>query len=176
MKARREEESYRNRLDDLKMMVERIRALGSQYQNRVQDTRRLVTQMQLSLEESTASLRNTVGVTVFRVLRIAAGWGDPPAVSHIFCSTWQRVGLFFLKTGASVLCSWGSCNFPFYCIYVLPSSFLANCILTLALSVLRSCCTPPSLLALSRQDLVLFMFAFSAHSTVCGCDTCLLNE
>uniref|UniRef100_A0A8I3MQD6 Laminin subunit gamma-2 n=1 Tax=Canis lupus familiaris TaxID=9615 RepID=A0A8I3MQD6_CANLF len=59
VKARREEESYRNRLDDLKMMVERIRALGSQYQNRVQDTRRLVTQMQLSLEESTASLRNT---------------------------------------------------------------------------------------------------------------------
>ncbi|XP_041578889.1 laminin subunit gamma-2 isoform X2 [Vulpes lagopus] len=59
VKARREEESYRNRLDDLKMMVERIRALDSQYQNRVQDTRRLVTQMQLSLEESTASLRNT---------------------------------------------------------------------------------------------------------------------
>nr|XP_025856942.1 laminin subunit gamma-2 isoform X2 [Vulpes vulpes] len=59
VKARREEESYRNRLDDLKMMVERIRVLDSQYQNRVQDTRRLVTQMQLSLEESTASLRNT---------------------------------------------------------------------------------------------------------------------
>lgn len=61
-KARSEEKSYLSRLDDLKRAVERIRALGSQYQNRVQDTHRLVTQMRLSLEESEASLRNTVGV------------------------------------------------------------------------------------------------------------------
>ncbi|XP_064450284.1 laminin subunit gamma-2 isoform X6 [Mirounga angustirostris] len=59
VKARSEENSYRNRLNDLKTTMERIRALGSQYQNRVQDTHRLVTQMHLSLEESEASLRNT---------------------------------------------------------------------------------------------------------------------
>lgn len=60
-KARSQENSYRNRLDDLKMTVERVRALGSQHQNRVQDTHRLITQMRLSLEESEAALRNTVG-------------------------------------------------------------------------------------------------------------------
>nr|XP_008519980.1 PREDICTED: laminin subunit gamma-2 [Equus przewalskii] len=58
-KARTQENSYRDRLDDLKMTVERVRALGSQYQNQVQDTRRLITQMRLSLEESEASLQNT---------------------------------------------------------------------------------------------------------------------
>ncbi|XP_058130826.1 laminin subunit gamma-2 isoform X2 [Dasypus novemcinctus] len=58
-KARSQENSYRNRLDDLKMTVERLRGLGSQYQNRVEDTRRLITQLRLSLEESEASLRNT---------------------------------------------------------------------------------------------------------------------
>ncbi|MBV94907.1 Laminin subunit gamma-2, partial [Eschrichtius robustus] len=58
-KARSQENSYRNRLDDLKMTVERVRALGSQHQNRVQDTHRLITQMRLSLEESEAALRNT---------------------------------------------------------------------------------------------------------------------
>ncbi|XP_046539018.1 laminin subunit gamma-2 [Equus quagga] len=58
-KARTQENSYRDRLDDLKMTVERVRALGSQYQNRVRDTRRLITQMRLSLEESEASLQNT---------------------------------------------------------------------------------------------------------------------
>lgn len=58
-KARNQENSYRNRLDDLKMTVERIQALGGQYQNRVQDARRLITQMRLSLEESQSSLRNT---------------------------------------------------------------------------------------------------------------------
>ncbi|KAF5916694.1 hypothetical protein HPG69_005489 [Diceros bicornis minor] len=58
-KARSQENSYRNRLDDLKMTVERVRALGSQHQNRVQDTRRLITQMRLSLEKSEASLQNT---------------------------------------------------------------------------------------------------------------------
>ncbi|XP_077013314.1 laminin subunit gamma-2 [Tamandua tetradactyla] len=58
-KARSQENSYRNRLNDLKMVVERFRALGSQHQNRVQDTRRLITQLRLSLEESEASLRNT---------------------------------------------------------------------------------------------------------------------
>ncbi|XP_059987920.1 laminin subunit gamma-2 isoform X2 [Lagenorhynchus albirostris] len=58
-KARSQENSYRNRLDDLKMTVERVRALGSQHQNRVQDTHRLITQLRLSLEESEAALRNT---------------------------------------------------------------------------------------------------------------------
>ncbi|XP_058930804.1 laminin subunit gamma-2 isoform X2 [Kogia breviceps] len=58
-KARSQENSYRNRLDDLKMTVERVRALGSQHQNRAQDTHRLITQMRLSLEESEATLRNT---------------------------------------------------------------------------------------------------------------------
>lgn len=58
-KAKSQENSYRNRLDDLKLAVERIQALGGQYQNRVQDARRLVTQMRLSLEESQSSLRNT---------------------------------------------------------------------------------------------------------------------
>lgn len=58
-KARNQENSYRNRLDDLKVTVERIQALGGQYQNRVQDARRLITQMRLSLEESQSSLRNT---------------------------------------------------------------------------------------------------------------------
>ncbi|XP_036128726.1 laminin subunit gamma-2 [Molossus molossus] len=58
-KAKSQENSYRNRLDNLKMTVERVRALGGQYQNRVQDTRRLITQMRLSLEESKSSLHNT---------------------------------------------------------------------------------------------------------------------
>lgn len=39
--------------------MERIRALGSQYENRVQDTRSLLTQTHRSLQESEASLRNT---------------------------------------------------------------------------------------------------------------------
>ena len=60
-KTRSQENSYRTRLDDLKMTVERLRTLGSQHQDRVQDTRRLITQMRLSLEESEAALRNTVG-------------------------------------------------------------------------------------------------------------------
>ncbi|KAF6074846.1 laminin subunit gamma 2 [Phyllostomus discolor] len=58
-KARSQENSYRNRLDELKRTVERVQALGSQYQTRVQDTRRLVTQLRLSLEEGESSLRNT---------------------------------------------------------------------------------------------------------------------
>ncbi|KAK1329286.1 LOW QUALITY PROTEIN: hypothetical protein QTO34_011467 [Cnephaeus nilssonii] len=58
-KARSQENSYRNRLDELKMTVERFHALGSQYQNRVQDTRRLITQLRLSVEESRSSLHNT---------------------------------------------------------------------------------------------------------------------
>lgn len=58
-KARSQENSYRNRLDDLKMAVERVQALGSQYQNRVQDTSRLISQMRLGLAESEASLQNT---------------------------------------------------------------------------------------------------------------------
>lgn len=58
-KARSQENSYRNRLDNLKMTVERVQALGGQYQNRLQDTRRLITQMRLSLEESKSSLHNT---------------------------------------------------------------------------------------------------------------------
>ncbi|KAM9212714.1 laminin subunit gamma-2 [Dugong dugon] len=58
-KVRNQENSYWNRLDDLKMTAERIRALGSQHQNHVQETRRLITQMRLSLAESEASLRNT---------------------------------------------------------------------------------------------------------------------
>lgn len=58
-KARSQENSYRNRLDDLKMTVDRVRALGSQYQNRAQDTSRLISQMRLSLAESEASLQNT---------------------------------------------------------------------------------------------------------------------
>lgn len=43
------------------MTVERIQALGSQYQNRVQDTHRLVGLMRLSLEKSESSLQNAVG-------------------------------------------------------------------------------------------------------------------
>uniref|UniRef100_A0A8D2CU09 Laminin subunit gamma-2 n=1 Tax=Sciurus vulgaris TaxID=55149 RepID=A0A8D2CU09_SCIVU len=58
-KVRNQENSYRNRLDDLKTTAERVRALGSQYQNRVKDTLRLTTQMRLSLAESEASLSNT---------------------------------------------------------------------------------------------------------------------
>lgn len=58
-KARSQENSYRNRLDDLKMTVDRVRALGSQYQNRAQDTSRLISQMRLSLAESEASLQST---------------------------------------------------------------------------------------------------------------------
>nr|XP_010589263.1 laminin subunit gamma-2 [Loxodonta africana] len=58
-KVRNQQNSYRNRLDDLKMTVDRVRALGSQHQNRVQETRRLITQMRLSLAESEASLQNT---------------------------------------------------------------------------------------------------------------------
>ncbi|KAF4018642.1 hypothetical protein G4228_010088 [Cervus hanglu yarkandensis] len=58
-KARSQENSYRTRLDDLKMTVERLRTLGSQHQDRVQDTHRLIMQMRLSLEESEAALQNT---------------------------------------------------------------------------------------------------------------------
>nr|XP_044997141.1 laminin subunit gamma-2 [Jaculus jaculus] len=57
-KVRSGENSYRNRLDDLKMTVERVQALGDQYQNRVQDTRRLISEMRSSLAESEASLRD----------------------------------------------------------------------------------------------------------------------
>ncbi|KAH0503544.1 Laminin subunit gamma-2 [Microtus ochrogaster] len=57
-KARSQENSYRNRLDDLKMTMDRIQALGSQNQNRVQDTSRLISQMRLSLAENEASLQN----------------------------------------------------------------------------------------------------------------------
>lgn len=60
-KARSQENTYRNRLNELKMTVERFQALGSQYQNRVQDTQRLITQLRLSVEESRSSLGNTVG-------------------------------------------------------------------------------------------------------------------
>ncbi|XP_010638850.1 laminin subunit gamma-2 [Fukomys damarensis] len=58
-KARDQENNYRSRLDDLKMTAERVQALGSQYQNRVQDTRRLIAQMRLSLAENEASLSNS---------------------------------------------------------------------------------------------------------------------
>ncbi|XP_036297904.1 laminin subunit gamma-2 [Pipistrellus kuhlii] len=58
-KARSQENSYRNRLNELKMTVERFQALGSQYQNRVQDTQRLITQLRLSVEESRSSLGST---------------------------------------------------------------------------------------------------------------------
>ena len=58
-KARSQENDYKTRLDDLKMTAERIRALGSQHQNRVQDTSRLISQMRLSLAGSEASLQNT---------------------------------------------------------------------------------------------------------------------
>lgn len=58
-KMRNQENSYLNRLEDLKRTVERVQALSSQHQNRVQDTTRLVSQMRLSLEESEALLRNT---------------------------------------------------------------------------------------------------------------------
>uniref|UniRef100_A0A8C5NY36 Laminin subunit gamma-2 n=1 Tax=Jaculus jaculus TaxID=51337 RepID=A0A8C5NY36_JACJA len=57
-KVRSGENSYRNLLDDLKMTVERVQALGDQYQNRVQDTRRLISEMRSSLAESEASLRD----------------------------------------------------------------------------------------------------------------------
>ena len=42
------------------MTVDRIQALGSQNQNRVQDTSRLISQMRLSLAENEASLQNAV--------------------------------------------------------------------------------------------------------------------
>ncbi|XP_073903384.1 laminin subunit gamma-2 [Castor canadensis] len=58
-KVRSQENSFQNRLDDLRMTVDRVRTVGGQYQNRVQDTRKLITQMRLSLAESEASLRNT---------------------------------------------------------------------------------------------------------------------
>ncbi|XP_006887813.1 PREDICTED: laminin subunit gamma-2 [Elephantulus edwardii] len=57
-KMRNQENSYQNRLNDLKMAAERIQALGGQHQNRVQETHRLITQLRLSLEESEASLQN----------------------------------------------------------------------------------------------------------------------
>ncbi|KAM6218305.1 laminin subunit gamma-2 [Rhynchocyon petersi] len=80
-KVRNQENSYQNRLDDLKMVVERIQALGGQHQNRVQETHRLITQMRLSLAESEASLRNTnippsehyVGPNSFKSLAQEAG-------------------------------------------------------------------------------------------------------
>lgn len=98
-KARSQENSYRNRLDNLKMTVERVQALGGQYQNRLQNTRRLITQMRLSLEESKSSLHNTVGGAGSGP-EITAVPGDPPAgitgslaVSEVFSSIWQMVGL-----------------------------------------------------------------------------------
>ncbi|XP_069890397.1 laminin subunit gamma-2 [Dipodomys merriami] len=57
-KVRGQEKSYQSRLDDLRRTAERIQALSSQHQNQVQDTRRLITEMRLSLAESEASLRN----------------------------------------------------------------------------------------------------------------------
>ena len=91
-KARSQENSYRNRLDDLKRTVERVQALGGQYENRVQDTQRLITQMRLSLEEGESSLGNTVGDA--RSGGRDHGWGgggDPavgiagsPALSQVF--------------------------------------------------------------------------------------------
>ena len=92
-KARSQENSYQTRLDDLKMTVERLRTLGSQHQDRVQDTRRLITQMRLSLEESEAALRNTVGGAGLGV-RVPAVLGGPRhmswahLVSRVFWSLW----------------------------------------------------------------------------------------
>ncbi|XP_075384313.1 laminin subunit gamma-2 [Tenrec ecaudatus] len=57
-KARSQENNFRNRLDELKLMVERVRALGSQHQAHVQEIRRLISLMRLSLAESEALLRN----------------------------------------------------------------------------------------------------------------------
>lgn len=42
------------------MTVDRVQALGSQNQNRVQDTSKLMSQMRLSLAENEASLQNAV--------------------------------------------------------------------------------------------------------------------
>lgn len=58
-KVRSQETSFRERLDELQRAAEHVRALGGQYQHRVQDTRRLVSQLQLRLEESEAALRAT---------------------------------------------------------------------------------------------------------------------
>lgn len=58
-KARAQETNYQSRLDELKMMANRMLALGNQYQSQVQDTRRLIAKMRLSLEESKTSLSNT---------------------------------------------------------------------------------------------------------------------
>nr|XP_051697376.1 laminin subunit gamma-2 isoform X2 [Oryctolagus cuniculus] len=58
-KMRSQENSYRARLAELGRTAERLQALGTPHQRRAQDTRRLLAQMRLSLEESDAALRNT---------------------------------------------------------------------------------------------------------------------
>lgn len=122
-KARSQENSYRNRLDDLKRTVERVQALGGQYENRVQDTRRLITQMRLSLEEGESSLGNTVGDTGSGGRD--QGWGG--AETQLLASLAHRLFLRFsspsgrwldfspLKQSQPLLCSLAVCSFPFDC-------------------------------------------------------------
>lgn len=141
-KARSQENSYRNRLDNLKMTVERVQALGGQYQNRLQDTRRLITQMRLSLEESKSSLHSTVGGAGSGP-EITAMPGDPPAgitgslaVSEVFSGRWLGFSLETVTTNFVFL---SVPQFPILLLYIiLPGSFLANHILTLGLSPLPS--------------------------------------
>ncbi|XP_038613826.1 laminin subunit gamma-2 [Tachyglossus aculeatus] len=51
--------NYPSRLEAIKRIVEEIQTLGNQYQNQVQDTRRLITKMSETLEERKTSLRVT---------------------------------------------------------------------------------------------------------------------
>jgi hypothetical protein len=83
------------------MTVDRVRTVGGQYQNRVQDTRKLITQMRLSLAESEASLRNTVRLAGVGVLRVTAWVGDP--TTDLTCSRCPSAFLFYLASSCTLL-------------------------------------------------------------------------
>lgn len=174
-KARSQENSFRTRLDDLKMTVERVRALGSQYQNRAQDTHRLITQMRLSLKESEASLQTSVGDTGLQCWEpLLCGEAHRPYcslahfLSQTFWSTWQMTGPFPLETVRPALVFSGFLQFLILLHYVpLPSSFLANHI-----SSSRPCLFP----LLAAYLLEVHICILSPQHCVAVINVCCMNE
>lgn len=84
-KARSQESSFQARLAELRRTAESLQALGGPHLRQAQDTRRLLTQMRLHLEESDASLQNTVGLSCL-------AWGGCFPCPHSPFCLW-RLGL-----------------------------------------------------------------------------------
>lgn len=124
------------------MTVERVQALGNQYQNRVRDTRRLIAQMRLSMAENEASLRNSVGMMV---LRTAALLRDPPEISRahflplrvfgLLAGSWTSIPC---NSQTYSVCLWPEISYLMLCT-LLPGSFLSDHVLNLILSLSPFC-------------------------------------